>query len=190
MRHHNSTFSILFFALLVSLTSCGQKSSHEEDLKFYTTIGLQMKDVAPKVQIFWGQMKQGILTARENESHKLGKTSIDSLKMYLSKNIEELEKKIKIVNVLSETDNDLNFKKTIIDYLEQTKTLQETAMPKVLELLENGLDKINDQQKDAVKIFMTQGQELQIKSKEIEDLSLVYQKKHKITNKELDQYGL
>ena len=149
-----------------------------------------MKDLVPKVHTFWGQMKQGILTARQNENHKLDKANIDSLRSFLSNNIIDVDTKIKTISALNETDPDLKFKQTIISYLTEIKNLQEAAMPKVLELLENGLDKINDKQKESVKVFMTKMQELQIKSKEIEDLSLAYQKKHKITNKELDQYGL
>ena len=80
MRHHNSSIFLLSFALLVTLTSCGQKSTHQEDLKYYTTIALQMKDVALKFQTFWGQMKQGVLTATQNETHKHDKTDVDSLK--------------------------------------------------------------------------------------------------------------
>ena len=190
MRDYNSKICFLLLAVFVTLTSCGQKSTHEEDLKYYTSIGLQMKDVVPKVQNFWRQIKQGVLTAKQDETHKLDKAGVDSLKNYLSQIVNDLNDKIKVVSALKETDQDLAFKTAIIAYLTETKTLQEKAIPKILELLENGLDKINDEQKEALKTFQTKGQEMQVKSKEIEDLSLTYQKKHNITDEELVQYGL
>jgi hypothetical protein len=181
---------VLIFATSFSATSCGQTSSHQEDLNYYTTIALQMKDIVPKVQNFWERMKQGVLSAKQNQDQKLDKPTLDTLKGSLTKILTDLDSKIKKINSLNETDKNLNLKQTVAIYLEETKQLQQTAIPKVLELLENGLNKITDEQKEAVKQFSEKGQELQIKSTQIEDLSLEYQKKHNITSNELDKYGL
>jgi hypothetical protein len=167
LRHY--FFYLLVFALSFSATSCGQTSSHQDDLNYYTTIALQMKDIVPKVQSFWQQMKQGVLSAKQNQDQKLDKPTLDTLKGSLTKILTDLETKIKKINSLNETDKNLNLKQTVATYLEETKQLQQTAIPKVLELLENGLDKITDVQKEAVKQFSAKGQELQIKSTQIGD---------------------
>jgi hypothetical protein len=190
MRSGNSLISLLFLAPAVFTTSCGHTSSHEEALTYYTTIALQMKDVVPKVQVFWGQMKQGIITAKRNQDQKLDKTTLDSLKTSLSHIVTDLDTKIKTVNAISKTADNLNFKQAILAYLTETKQLQETSIPKILELLEIGLDKISNQQKEALRQFATKGLELQAKSRKIEALSLAYQKEYKITNDELKKYGL
>ena len=150
MRPHNLILSLLFLTHAVSITSCGLATSHEEALTYYTTIALQMKDVVPKVQAFWGQMKQGIMTAKRSQDQKLDKATLDSLKTSLSYIVTDLDTKIKTVNAVPKTADNLKFKQAILSYLTETKQLQETSMAKVLELLENGLDKISDQQKEAL----------------------------------------
>src|SRR5204863_7393232 len=122
--------SLLFLIHSVCSTSCGQTSSHEEALTCYTTIALQMKDVAPKVQSFWGQMKQGVIAAKRNQDQKLDKVTLDSLKTSLSHIVSDLDAKIKTVNAISKIADNLNFKQAILSYLTETKQLQETAIPK------------------------------------------------------------
>jgi hypothetical protein len=135
-------------------------------------------------------MKQSIMTAKRNQDQKLDKATLDSLKTSLSYIVTDLDTKIKTVNAINKTADNLNFKQAILSYLTETKQLQETSITKILELLENGLDKISDQQKEALQQFATKGQELQAKSTDIEALSLEYQKEYKITNDELKKYGL
>jgi hypothetical protein len=149
-----------------------------------------MKDIAPKVQSFWGQMEQGMIAAKRNQDQKLDKVTLDSLKTSLSHLVTDLDAKINTVSAVSKTADNLNFKQAILSYLTETKQLQERAIPKIIELLELGLNKISDQQKEVLRLFDAKGQELQAKSTEIETLSLAYQKEYKITNDELKKYGL
>lgn len=190
MKLKHYVFYLLIFPLSLPATSCGQTSSHQDDLNYYTTIALQIKDIVPEVQSFWQQMKQGVLSAKENQNQKLDKPTLDTLKGSLARILNDLDAKIKKINSLKETDKSLNYRQTVATYLEETKELQQTAIPKILELLENGLDKITDEQKEALKQFSAKAQQLQIQSTRIGDLSLEYQKKHNITNNELDKYGL
>lgn len=190
MRPRHYIFYLLIFVSSSSTTSCGQTSSHQDNLYYYTTIALQMKNIVPEVQTFWQQIKQGVLSANQNQDQKLDKQTLESLKSLLATILTDLDEKIKKVNSLNETDKRLNLKQTVATYLEETKQLQQTAIPKIFELLENGLTKITDEQKDALSQFSAKGQELQTRSAQIENLSLQYQKKHNITNSELEKYGL
>lgn len=173
-----------------SITSCKQTSSHKDDLIYYTTIALQMKNIAPRVQDFWLQMQQGVLTARQNGDGKLDKPSFDSLKNSYAAILNGLDSEIAIINMLKETDEELNFKQAVLFHLTEIKSLNQALIPQCLRLYEIGIGKINDRQKEALQTFVTKGQELQLKSGDIQHMSLVYQRKHNISNEELKKFGL
>jgi hypothetical protein len=194
-------YLIRFSLLIISayIMSCGQTSTHEggqtsshkEDLIYYTTIAAEMKAIRPKVEAFLGQMKTGVHAANSNETHKLDKASLDSLREYFNRTISDLNLTIKIMGALKETDKDLDFKQTVLSYLTEVKQLQEAAIPVVLDMLENGVDKVTDKQKKALgQKFMDIGNKLDGKGQGIRILSLAYQKKHNITAEELKQYNL
>lgn len=177
-------------AISLAIPSCGQTSSHQDHVYYYTTIALHMKDIAPKVNSFWKQMKQGVWTAFESQNMKLEKASLDTLKSSFYSIMLDLDAKIKSIDSLKETDKNLMLKEAVVSYLTETKTLQGKAIPKVLELLHTGLDRLTNDQKGALQEFSSKGRELEIRSNEIENLSLKYQAKYKITNEELKKYGL
>ena len=189
MKYHIYSIAF-FFSLLVSGTSYCQTSTHADDLLYYTTIALQMKEITPKVQSFWGELRQSIMTATENGNHKLDESKISNLKDDLRNNENELDRKIRMIGSLDETDKDLNLKQIIITYLTEAKSLEENSVPKVIQFLDKGIDKLNEQEKQVLKLFIMKGEELSSKSRNLQSISMAYRGKHNITNAELDKYGL
>jgi hypothetical protein len=190
MRRFNSTLYPLLSTFLLFVISCGQTDASQDDLIYYTTIAMQMKEIKPVLEGYWHEGLQNMLVARQNEDHKLDKKNIDTLKKHFADAFRALDEKIKIISSLKETDKELALKDTIISYLTDIKKLDEEAEVKTFELMETGLDKVTDEQKAGFHKFIIRGQALQNRSQEIENLSLEYQKKHNITKDELIKYGL
>ena len=181
-------FSIFFF--LLSRSSVAQNITHQDDLIYYTTIAAQVKDAAPKMQGLWGQVQQSVMTAGENKSHQLDRAGLDILKNASAQNINDLERKIRAVSALHETDPDFNLKVSCINLFTDAKNIQQSAMPQILAVLEKGIDKINSQQTSTLKSFLSKGQELQYKLRDIQNLFISFQNKHNITGEELRKFGL
>lgn len=188
MKYRNIT--ILFLSIFTTLNSYGQTAIHADHLLYYSTIALQLKDITPKVQTFWGEMNQTVITATDNGNHKLDGSAISKLKDDLRNNENELDRKIRMIGSLDETDPELNLKQTVIDYLTEAKSFEEAAVPKVIQYLEKGLDKMTEQEKQILKLFIVKGEQLHKRSRMIENLSGNYRAKHNITNLELEKYGL
>jgi CRISPR/Cas system CSM-associated protein Csm2 small subunit len=190
MRLQNHCIHLLFVIFFLSLSSCGEKTSHEKEVSYFASIAIQLKDIVPKVHAFWKEMKQGVITATQNQDHKLDKFTLDSLKTKLAIVIKGLDQSINKINSLNETDSQLDLKHKVSFFLQETKEMQISVFSKVLKILETGIDKVTDQDKETLNQFKLNLQGYQNKSKEVEDLSLEFQKKHNINNKELVKYGL
>lgn len=178
------------FSFLLPVSSVAQNISHQDGLIYYTTIAAQVKDAAPKMQGLWGQVQQSVMTAGENKSHQLDRAGLDILKNASAQNINDLERKIRAVSALHETDPDLNLKESCINLFADAKNIQQSAMPQILAVLEKGIDKINSQQTSTLKSFLSKGQELQYKLRDIQNLFISFQNKHNITGEELRKFGL
>lgn len=190
MKLYNRQFVLSALIIFTSLNSYSQISNHQDDLIFYTTIAAQVKDAAPKMQGLWGQVQQSVLTAGENKIHQADRASPESLKNASSQNINDLDRKIRAVSALHENDSALNLKELCINLLTDAKNIQQSSMPQILFVLEKGIDKINAQQTSALKSFLSKGQELQYKLRNIQNLFISYQNKHNITGEELRKFGL
>jgi hypothetical protein len=70
------------------------------------------------------------------------------------------------------------------------KSFQETAMPQVFMLLQNGLNTLTEQQKEKNKKIPTLRQAVQQKNAEGQQAYLDYLKKYEIKGSELKQFGL
>ena len=178
------------FSFLLPVNSVAQNISHQDELIYYTTIAAQVKDAAPKMQGLWGQVQQSVMTAGENKSHQLDRSGLDNLKNASAQNINDLERKIRTVSALHETDPDLNLKESCINLFTDAKNIQQSAMPQILAVLEKGIDKINSQQTSTLKSFLSKGQDLQYKLRDIQNLFKSFQNKHDITGEELRKFGL
>lgn len=182
--------SIFFFSVFISLGSYCQPLTHSDDLLYYSTIALQLKDITPKVHSFWGEIKQSVITATENGNHKLDASTINSLSNGMRNNVNELDRKIRMIGSLDETDKELNLKQNVIDNLTEAKNLEEWSFSKVIQYLGKGIDKLSGQEKQLIKICMLKAEEVQKKSGSIPGLLIAYRTKHNITNTELEKYGL
>ena len=183
---------ILFpvFIVPISLDCFAQTGTHQDDLIYYTTIASQIRDATPKMQGLWGQLQQSLVTAGGNKNQQLDKGSLQSLKNASSENINDLERKLRTLNALHETDTELNLKQSVIMLFTEAKTIQEKAVPTILLLLETGLGKINAQQTTTLKSFLAKGQELRNKSRNIEGLLYTYRAKHNLSEEALTRFGL
>ena len=181
-------FSILTFSFF--LNTVAQNITHQDELIYYTTIAAQVKDATPNMQGLWGQVQQSVMTAGENKSHQLDRAGLDNLKNASAQNINDLERKIRAVSALHETDPDLNLKESCINLFTDAKNIQQSAMPQILAVLEKGIDKINSQQTSTLKSFLSKGQDLQYKLRDIQNLFTSFQNKHNITGEELRKFGL
>lgn len=173
-----------------SIAARAQTISHRDALVYYTGIALQVKDILPKVRDIWGSVQLTMMAAGESRSHQANPADIDHLKNAYSQNLRDLERALRAVNALEETDIEINLKQVVSAYLSDIRQAEETALPKILLLLGTGIDKINDQQTNMLKGFLYKGQELQKGLSMIENLTGVYQKKYNITAEELRTFGL
>lgn len=184
----NILFPILIF--FISLNCFSQTSTNQDNLIYFTTIASQIRDATPKMQGLWGQLQQSLVTAGGNKNQQLDKGSLQSLKNASSENINDLERKLRTLNALHETDTELNLKQSVIMLFTEAKTIQEKAVPTILLLLETGLGKINAQQTTTLKSFLAKGQELRNKSRNIESLLYTYRAKHNLSEEALTRFGL
>jgi len=171
-------------------SSCGQTSSHQDDVHYYATLATSLNNISPEVNLFWKNISIGLRVAKENEGQKLDEKSLDSLKQSLTQITSHIEDQIKIISTLPETDQEIALKDTLISYMSKTRNLQQQALPIVFELLENGLDKITDGQKKALLDFKEDGRKMLSKTEEIQMQTLEYKNKHQISDEELAKYGL
>ncbi len=183
-------FTFFLFYSCLTLTSAAQSSNPQDNLIYYTTIVTQIKDATPKMMSLWGQLQQSLMTAGGNKHQQLDRVTIQSLKNASSENINDLNKKIRTVNALHETDTDLNVKQSVLTLFTEAMSIQESAMPVILSLMETGLAKINPQQTTTLKSFLSKGQELRQKSRVIENLLSDYRVKHNISPQDLAKFGL
>lgn len=185
------------FKLLLSLltlflfkTSFAQTATHQDDLIYYTTIAAQIKDAAPKIQGLWGQVQQSIMTAGENKTHQADRQELDNLKNVSAQNISDLDRKLRMVSALHETDAELNLKELCISMFADAKNVQQAAMPQIIALLEKGIDKISPQQTSLLKNFLSKGQDLLYRFRNIQTSLISYQDRHQISSDELRKFGL
>ena len=173
-----------------SIATSAQTISHRDALVYYSGIALQVKDILPKVRDIWSRVQVNLMTAGESRSRKANPPDIDQLKNAYTQNLRDLERAMRAVNALEETDSEINLKQFVAAYLSDIRQAEETALPKIITLLGTGIDKINDQQTTMLKGFLYKGQELQKGLRMIEDLSAAYGRKYNITSEELRTFGL
>ncbi len=131
-----------------------------------------------------------MLTARQSSDHQLDKPQVDTLQNHLDTIVADINSKIQKLKAISEVDKDLNLKDRTIAYLTEARQLQENAIPVILQLLTNGLDKITGEQRVALKNFMEEGGKMQQESIELQNAVLDYYKKYNITDEEINKNGL
>lgn len=183
-------FLLLFGICGGSLSSGAQAITHRDELIYYTTIAKQLKNITPDVLKVWGQIKQTLLKAKNSPVHKPEPADISDLKSASSQNIHDLDRAIREVNALDETDSTLSYKSGALSFLLEIKSTEEQAMPEIVLLLTRGIDKINDQQTTALKGFLSRGEELQSRQQQTDNLALRYRQRHNITDEDLRKYGL
>ena len=181
---------LAIFSLSIFLPSCGQKIPHSEALNYCVTIQQQMSDAKKSLESSWNELTKQIKVAKQNPNQKLDPTSIDTLRIHYSQTMKRLDNNIKIVSAIRETDAQLGFKEKTLACLSQIKTLQETAMPQMFGLLQNGLNTLTDQQKEENKKIPLLRQDIQTKNAESQSAYLEYLKKYEIKDEELKPFNL
>lgn len=179
----------LLFFLFIYNASPAQSNAHQDELIYYTTLARQMKEALPQLQSLWAQLQQTLIAASQTKNQQPDRAAIENIKSLSTESRNDLNRKIRTVNVLHETDVNLNLKQSVINLFTDAKNIQETAIPVILSVLSNGVDKINNQQTSTLKSFLSKGQELQNKSREIENLFDIYRRTHNITDEELHKFG-
>ncbi len=190
MKNGKILICSLLLCCITSIAARAQTISHRDALVYYTGIALQVKDILPKVRVIWASVQATMMAAGESRSHKASPADIDHLKNAYSQNLRDLDRAIRAVNALEETDSEINLKQVVSVYFSDIRQTEETALPKILLMLGTGIDKINDQQTTMLKSFLYKGQELQKGLGLIEDLTGAYRRKYNITPEELRTFGL
>lgn len=180
----------LFCSLLICIvifTSCENKVDHEKAVSFYRTISAEMITASETVNGFWDQMTTAAEAAQNSPDKKIDSTYADSLyRLYESANLA-LTKAIDNISGLEEADPELNLKEETVLHLKETISIQESAIPDVIQILRNGLDKMTTVQRESFLDFQTKGGKLQ-KDAEILKLNAeIFMKKNGITDEELER---
>ncbi|MGZ4056916.1 MAG: hypothetical protein ACXVPU_02875 [Bacteroidia bacterium] len=180
----------LFITSFILLFSCGQKISHDKEVAYLTTFTTIMKGTTDTINIFWDQLVEAAESARQNQDLKLDSSYIDRLNKSYQKSTLILSSSIAKLSAVEEIDQEINLKEKTMTHLKNTKALQESALPHVINALSIGLDKLTEEQRESFKKFKEKGGELQAESAELEKLAHEFVDKHKITSEELAKYSL
>lgn len=180
----------IFIASLILLFSCGQKISHDKEVTYLTTFATVMNVTTDTVNVFWNQLVEAAMTARQNQDMKLDSSYIFQLNKSYEKSTATLSSAIAKITAVEELDYEINLKEKTMAHLKNTKLLQESSIPHVISALSIGLGKLTDEQRESFKKFKKTSGELQMESAVLEKLAHDFADKHKITPEELTKYGL
>lgn len=181
---------IILIATFLFTSSCtnAQTSTHEKDLKYYTTIALQMEDFSNDSMLKIG---------KEAEKHKNGiTTAADSLRynnidIFVSNITSEMDKRIqKLKQLENKVDDEYNLKETVLSFLISEKEAYKYNFGIYLKTMKNGEKSITDLEKAEGEKKIEKQKKLQNERKKIENLFLRYQIHYEITVNELKKYGL
>ena len=177
-------FWVILFGVCFGLASTAQTPTHRDALVYYSLIASQVKDLVPKTRLIWGHVQSNLHAAAESNPFRPNRSEIQMIKTAYEQNVRDLEKGIRSVSALAETDPEIDLKQVVVRYLTGIKQAEESALPKIILLLETGVNKINDQQTAMLKGFLHKGRELQSDLQRIEVLMATYQQKYAITPEE------
>ena len=125
-----------------------------------------------------------------NTNNTPNKLKIDSLKNQYQHLINYLDSNIETLNVIAETDKQLNLKGKWINYLKKTKGVYSNRFTETLELLNNKKGSITEDQNKSTKIIRKKMEEdLDVYFKNVMRSVQEYQRKYNITDEDLKQYG-
>lgn len=184
-------FTAFILILLISHAAIfAQDISKQDHLIYYSVIAKQWRDIVPKLQELWGQCEQNVMNARKTSDHKAGSSSIDNLRRAYNENISDLDRANREITALDETDTALGYKQAVLTFLDDAKTIEQSAMPQLLTVLGVGIDKVTDNQNNALKIFLSKLEELHNRTFQINNLAIRYRQRHGITDDDLRNLGL
>ncbi len=168
-------------------TSCDNKVDHEKAVSFYRTISAEMTIASKTVNDFWHQMTTAAEAAQNNPDKKIDSTYADSLyRTYESADLV-LSKAIDNISKLEEADPELNLKEKTLTHLKDTKTIQESSLPDVIQILRDGLDKMTTEQRESFLNFQTKGGKMQKDAEILKLDAAIFMKKYGITQEELER---
>jgi hypothetical protein len=173
-----------------SISSCGQTSQHDKDIKYYTTIALQMKDLDNSEQIRKTLFYCKAILKKET-SKRISSSSFDKLNNALTSALKEIDIRIKKISALNdEGDEKYNLKKTVLSYWTRKKESCNSIFPIFLQMLKNNDTNLTEAQKNEIEKSTAQMKKLQLEEEEIEILFIRYCRLHDITTNELEEYDL
>jgi hypothetical protein len=182
--------SFSFLAILICLSSCGQKTSHKDALNYCVTIQQQVAASKKAYDISFGEIKIQIKNAQQSDTKKIDKVIVDTLRKHFENFIEGLDKNIEILQSVKETDTEIDFKNKTLAYLNALKKLELMSMPQTFDLLENGLNTLTAKQKEDNKNVFIQSETVKNTNTDSQKAFLDYLKKYDIKDEELMKYGL
>ena len=198
--YHRYLYQIIFpvimkacyflFFLFISSVSFAQQNTHADELIYYTTIVKQFNEITTKVQSCWNQLQDVIIATQKNSSHVADAGAVSELRSASVQNINELNRAIRMISALSETDNDNSLRQQVSDFLADIKATQESAIPGIAAVLLRGTDKMTAQETNMMKTFISKGRDLQRREKEFQNTFSSYRFRHNITADELQKYVL
>ena len=116
--------------------------------------------------------------------------TIDTLKIQYQTAQKNLDVKIKSLSSIEEIDNEFKIKEKSIQYLKDTKKVFQEMFPPLLEILPQKFNDLTLDQKTVFKNFGQLGRNFQKRSMIYVNEVYSFQRKYKITNAEINQYGL
>jgi len=178
-------FSI--FIILVSIvSSCNNEAERQAMVSDFNIMYIEMNKTSKAINDFWHEMLTATKTADIHPEKRIDSTYAESIVKQYESSTNILNTAIANISVLTEVDPDLLIKEKILVHLQNTKDLQETAIPKSIDAIRNGLDIMTDDERNAFLQFHVKGEELQKESDELSKSVEIFILKHNITKQELD----
>lgn len=192
MKYRTVSLKTLLFnlALLIFISSCGQKISHQEALNFCVSIQKETSSENKELAIFVKEAKAQMNILLQGETKKIDKVIVDTLRKHYEIFIDSLDQKIKRVQSVVEIDTEIDFKNKELAFLNAIKKLEELTAPPSFWMLENGLNTLTDQQKEDIKQADEQNEVLKTTGEDVQQAYVDYLAKYSITRDELKKYGL
>ena len=124
--------TLIFGALFIFLTSCGQTSKNtKKAFDFYSLVNKQIAFGRQAQQNFIDKLTSSLLAVKNNKNAVIDTKELESLfRVAKTKNIERQSNLDKI----AEFDNDINYKGVTMEYFKSYNTFYEDEIPKAISI--------------------------------------------------------
>lgn len=178
-------FSVIF--ILLFITSCNRKLSHEQALNYYVNVSMQIREVTILVKSFTAKLS---LLKQDSSSKIKTLQNYESLKSDYYELVGELDKKTKILDELAYKKENFYLKHSAINFIKDTRDILVNDVFRLLNIYKPAADKIVKPGLTEMYHFFVRKDFLITDDRVFKQLSKIYIQQYHLTNGELVKYKL